>query len=231
MFAKPPKKRASGSMIFTGLVMILLFFGLSLFLVVARQTIPTVDENRSEQRLKILSDLNAENEKILYQYRWIDKSKGVVGIPIGRAMDLVLIDLRANKPHSAGPVVTPSANQSGNQLPNGTQPGKPTSSGDPKAGEVIFKQCAACHSLDPDTNKTGPSLAGLFGRRAGTVEDFNYSDANKNSGIVWDEASLQKYLPNPQALVPGTKMAFIGLKDPQQVEDIISYLKEATKTK
>ena len=66
-------------MIFTGVLMILLFFGLSLFLVVARQTIPTVDENRSEQRLKILSDLNAENEKILHQYRWIDKSKGVVG--------------------------------------------------------------------------------------------------------------------------------------------------------
>ena len=104
-------------MIFTGLVMILSFFGLSLFLVVARQTIPTVDENRSEQRLKILSDLNAENEKILYQYRWIDKSKGVVGIPIGRAMDLVLIDLRANKPHPAGPVVTPSANQSAKSTP------------------------------------------------------------------------------------------------------------------
>ena len=59
-------------------------------------------------------------------------------------------------------------------------------------------------------NKTGPSLAGLFGRKAGTVEDFNYSDANKNSGIVWDEASLRKYLPNPQALVPRTKMAFMA---------------------
>jgi cytochrome c len=225
MLEKARKNRGSGSMIITALVMILLFFGLSLFLVVARQAIPTLDEDRKEQRLKILSDLNAENEKDLFQYRWIDKSKGVVGIPIDRAMNLVLNDLRANKPHPAGPVVTPSANQSANQ------PGPPTSSGDPKAGEVIFKQCAACHSLDPDTNKTGPSLAGLFGRKAGTVEDFNYSDANKNSGIVWDEASLRKYLPNPQALVPRTKMAFMGLKDPQQVEDVIAYLKEATKTK
>ena len=95
-------------MIFTGVVMILLFFGLSLYLVMARQTIPTVDEVQSEQRLKILADLNAENEKILTPYRWIDKSKGVVGIPIDRAMDLVLIDLRSNKPHPAGPVVTPA---------------------------------------------------------------------------------------------------------------------------
>jgi cytochrome c len=231
MLGKAPKNRVSTSMISTALVMMLLFFGLSLFLVVARQAIPTVDDNRKEQRLKILSDLNAQNDKILSTYQWIDRSKGVVGIPIERAMDLVLIDLRSNKPHPAGPIVTPSANQSGNQLTDGTQPGTPTSSGDPKAGEVVFKQCAACHSLDPDTIKTGPSLAGLFGRKAGTVEDFNYSDANKNSGIVWDETILRKYLPNPQTVVPGTKMAFMGLKDPQQVEDVIAYLKEATKTK
>jgi cytochrome c len=229
-------------MIFTGLVMILLFFGLSLLLVVARQTIPTVDENRGEQRLKILSDLNTENEKILSEYRWIDKSKGVVGIPIDRAMDLVLIDLRSNKPHPAGPLVTPAptnnaasksqpANRAGDQTSNVNRPGSSSSSGDPKVGEVIFKQCAACHSLDPDTNKQGPTLAGLFGRHAGTVEDFNYSAANKNSGIVWDEDMLRKYLANPQSVVPGTKMTFTGLKDPQQIEDMIAYLKKATKTK
>jgi cytochrome c len=227
-------------MIFTAPVMILLFFCFSLFLVLARQTIPTVDEIRSEQRLKILSDLNADNEKILYHYHWIDKSKGVVGIPIDRAMDLVLIDLRSNKPHAAGPIVTPApannmpsksqlVNPAGDQTPSGTQAEPSPSSGDPEAGEVIFKQCAACHSLDPDTNKQGPTLAGIFGRRAGTVEDFNYSDANKNSGIVWNENILRKYLAAPQAVVPGTKMTFIGLKDPQQVEDVIAYLKEATK--
>jgi len=134
--------------------------------------------------------------------------------------------LQANKPHPAGPVVTPA---SANNPPSREQAAN--QSGDPKAGEVIFKQCAACHSLDPDTNKQGPTLAGLFGRHAGTVEDFNYSAANKNSGIVWDEAILRKYLANPQALVPGTKMTFAGLKDPQQIEDMIAYLKEATKTK
>ena len=229
-------------MIFTGMAMILLFFGLSLYLVMARQTIPTLDEVQGQERLKILADLNAENEKILTAYRWIDKSKGVVGIPIDRAMDLVLIDLGSNKPHPAGPVVTPApannapsksqpTNRSGDQTPNGIQSGPPPSSGDPKAGEVIFKQCAACHSLDPDTNKQGPTLAGLFGRHAGTVEDFNYSAANKNSGIVWDEAILRKYLANPQSVVPGTKMTFMGLKDPQQIEDMIAYLKEATKIK
>ena len=228
-------------MILTALMMILLFFGLSLFLVMAGQTIPTVDENRREQRLKILSDLNAENDGILHQYHWIDKNKGVVGIPIDRAMDLVLIDLQSNKPHPIRPLVTPApsnnalsksqlVNRSGDQTPNGSQSEDQHSSGDPKAGEVIFKQCAACHSLDPDTNKQGPTLAGIFGRPAGSVEDFNYSDPNRTSGIVWEEAVLRKYIANPQAVVPGTKMTFQGLKDPQQVEDVIAYLKIATKT-
>src|SRR6266481_105784 len=224
MFEKERTNRASVSMVFIGLAMMLLFFGFSFILVMARQTIPTVDEDRRKERLKILSDLNAENEKNLTQYHWIDKTKGVVGIPIDRAMDLVLNDLQANKPHPAGPVVTPA---SANNPPSQEQ--APNQSGDPKAGEVIFKQCAACHSLDPDTNKQGPTLAGLFGRHAGTVEDFNYSAANKNSGIVWDEDILRKYLANPQALVPGTKMAFAGLKDPHQIEDMIAYLKEARK--
>jgi cytochrome c len=209
-------------MIFTALLMNLLFLGFSLILVRARQTIPTFDEIRREQRLKILADLTAENEKILTQYRWVYKSKGVVSIPIERAMALILSALQSNTPH--GPVVTPAE-----KPVNNAQASAPA--GDPKAGEVIFKQCAACHSLDPDTNKQGPTLAGLFGRHAGTVEDFNYSDANKNSGIVWDEATLRKYLSNPRAVVPGTKMTFMGLKDPQQIEDTIAYLKEATKTK
>jgi cytochrome c len=233
MSAIAPKNNVSVSMTFTGLAMILSFSGLSLLLVMARRTIPTVDEIQSVQRLKILADLNAENAQILNHYHWIDKTKGVVGIPIDRAMDLVLVDLRSTRP-PAGPVVTPaSANnappqgRSKDQTPNGT----PASSGDPKAGEVIFKQCAACHSLDPDTNKQGPTLAGLFGRHAGSIEDFNYSDANRTSGIVWDEAMLRKYIANPQAVVPGTKMTFQGLKDPQQVEDVIAFLKIATKTK
>lgn len=224
-----PKNNGSLLAIFTGIVMILLFFGLlTILLAKQRQSISTADDQRRELRLKNLADLNAENQKTLTQYRWIDKNKGIVGIPIDQAMNLVLVELQANKPHPPGPILpaaTPQPRQSQPTIPNKTG----AATGDPKAGKVVFIQCAACHSLEPDENKQGPSLAGIFGRKAGTVEDFNYSDANKNSGIVWDEATLRKYLPDPQIVVRGTKMAFPGLKDPKQVEDVIAYLKEATK--
>ncbi|MBV8416873.1 MAG: hypothetical protein JO251_16845 [Verrucomicrobia bacterium] len=103
------KSRTSIPMIVTGLVMILLFVGLAGFLVLQRASIPTVDEQTAQVRLKNLADLNAENQRILTQYHWVDKSKGVVGIPINRAMDLVLAELQANKPHAAGPVNPPAA--------------------------------------------------------------------------------------------------------------------------
>jgi len=102
------KGRISVPMIVTGLVMILLFAGLAGFLVSQRASIPTVDEQTAQVRLKNLAELDAENQKALTQYHWIDKSKGVVGIPINRAMDLVLADLQANKPHAAGPVNPPA---------------------------------------------------------------------------------------------------------------------------
>ncbi len=96
-------------MIFTGLVMILLFCGFALFLVSQGQSIPNVEEANAQTRIKNLADLNSENQKILTQYRWMDKAKGVVGIPIDRAMDLVLVELQSNKPHPAGPVTPPAA--------------------------------------------------------------------------------------------------------------------------
>ena len=96
-------------MIVTGLVITLLFVGLAGVLVLQRASIPTVDEQTAQVRLKNLADLNAENQRILTQYHWVDKSKGVVGIPINRAMDLVLAELQANKPHAAGPVNPPAA--------------------------------------------------------------------------------------------------------------------------
>ena len=96
-------------MIVTGLVITLLFVGLAGFLVLQRASIPTVDEQTAQVRLKNLSELNAENQRILTQYHWVDKSKGVVGIPINRAMDLALAELQANKPHAAGPVNPPAA--------------------------------------------------------------------------------------------------------------------------
>jgi hypothetical protein len=103
------KNRVSLSVIVVGLVMVLLFVGRASFLVSQRENIPTVDEQTAQVRLKNLADLNAENQKVLTEYHWIDKSKGVVGVPIDRAMDLVMAQLQANKPHVAGPINPPAA--------------------------------------------------------------------------------------------------------------------------
>jgi cytochrome c len=100
---------------------------------------------------------------------------------------------------------------------------------DMAAGKSSFAKCKACHSLEAGKNIIGPSLHGLFGRKAGTAPNFNYSQANKSSGIVWDEDTLFKYLQNPQAFVPGTKMVFPGIKSENERKNLIAYLKEATK--
>lgn len=100
--------------------------------------------------------------------------------------------------------------------------------GDAAAGEKAFAKCKVCHTLEAGKNKIGPTLHGLFGRKAGTVEGFAYSDAMKNSGIVWDEDTLKKYLPDPKAMVPGTKMAFAGIKKEDELENLIAYLEQAT---
>lgn len=100
--------------------------------------------------------------------------------------------------------------------------------GDADAGKTIFKKCAACHSLDAGKNGIGPSLHGLFGRKAGTAEGYRYSAAMTNSGIVWNEDALAKYLAAPQAVVKGTKMTFAGVKDPKETEDLTAYLKQAS---
>ena len=96
--------------------------------------------------------------------------------------------------------------------------------GNAENGEKVFLQCKSCHVRDPGVNRIGPSLAGIVGRAAGTVEGFNYTDANKNSGITWAPEKLYQYLENPQRVVPGTKMAFAGLPNGQDRADIIAYL-------
>jgi cytochrome c len=94
-------------------------------------------------------------------------------------------------------------------------------------GEIVFHQCMICHAIGADAqNKIGPELNGLDGRHSGTVANYSYSDANKNSGIVWNETTFKEYIVNPQAKIPGTKMPFAGLKDPQQVTDLWAYIKQ-----
>jgi cytochrome c len=95
------------------------------------------------------------------------------------------------------------------------------------AGEQSFKKCLPCHAVgDGASNKVGPELNGLDGRKAGTVADYTYSDANKNSGITWNEASFKEYIQNPMAKVPGTKMAFAGIKSENEIGNLWAYLKQ-----
>jgi cytochrome c len=94
--------------------------------------------------------------------------------------------------------------------------------GDATKGTAVFATCKTCH--DPVTNKIGPHLGGVVGRTAGSISDYTYSAANKNSGITWTAEKLFQYLEKPQRVVPGTKMAFAGLPDPQKRADVIAYL-------
>jgi cytochrome c len=100
--------------------------------------------------------------------------------------------------------------------------------GDAAAGEQVFKKCAACHENAKGTNKVGPTLKGIVGRPVATAPAYTYSKAMMDkgaTGAVWDEATLTAYLPDPKAFVPGTKMAFAGLKKPEDVANIIAFLK------
>lgn len=94
-------------------------------------------------------------------------------------------------------------------------------------GQKSFNKCLPCHSIGPDAeNKIGPVLNGLDGRHSGSVANFSYSDANKNSGIVWGEATFKEYIKDPKAKIPGTKMIFAGVSNPQEVDDLWAYVKQ-----
>ena len=96
---------------------------------------------------------------------------------------------------------------------------------DAENGKKVFKKCVACHSLQEGKNKIGPSLYNLLGRKAGSVDGYKYSKAMKNSDVVWDEESLDKFLTKPRKFIKKTKMSFRGIKKKSLRDDIISYLK------
>ena len=102
--------------------------------------------------------------------------------------------------------------------------------GEATRGQPDFRACAPCHSLEADRNMTGPSLAGLWGRKAGSLPSFDrYSDALKSSGIIWDDRSLDGWLTDPERMVPDNDMPFEGIKDARVRADLLAFLKEATK--
>ena len=97
------------------------------------------------------------------------------------------------------------------------------------AGKSSFNKCLACHAVGENAkNKVGPELNGLNGRKSGSVAGYSYSDANKNSGLTWDEATFKDYIKDPKAKIPGTKMAFAGIKKESEVNDLWAYLAQFT---
>jgi cytochrome c len=103
--------------------------------------------------------------------------------------------------------------------------------GDAAKGEKVFVKCKACHEVEKGVNRVGPSLKGVIGRPFAAVADYKYSEdmiAKGKEGKIWDEATLAAYLPDPKAMVPKSKMAFAGLKKPEEVADVIAYLKTKT---
>ena len=99
--------------------------------------------------------------------------------------------------------------------------------GDAAAGERAFMQCRTCHVMDPGVNRMGPSLAGIIGRKAGSVDGFNYSPAMAESEITWTPEKLYQFLENPRRVVPGNRMAFAGVRNDQERANLIAYLKDA----
>jgi cytochrome c len=98
---------------------------------------------------------------------------------------------------------------------------------DGQKGQKVFNMCLPCHSIGAGAQtKVGPELNGLDGRHSASVPGFDYSDANKNSGIVWNEDTFKKYIQNPQGVIPGTKMIFPGVKNEQQVDDLWAYVSQ-----
>ena len=104
------------------------------------------------------------------------------------------------------------------------------SAADVAAGQAIFARCKICHTVEAGgRNAVGPNLHGIFGRKAGTAEGFAYSEAMKQSGIVWNDDTIRQYLNNPKDFISGNKMAFPGVKDENEISNLLAYLHEAAK--
>jgi cytochrome c2 len=104
----------------------------------------------------------------------------------------------------------------------------PARAADPEKGKAVFEQCAACHSLDGSGDYDGPSLKGVIGRKAGSLDDYRYSAAMKRSDVTWNAATLDKYITDPQTFIPGNRMAFAGIADQAERDDLIAFLTIAT---
>jgi len=105
----------------------------------------------------------------------------------------------------------------------------PARGADVAAGQAVFSRCKICHTVDAGgRNIVGPNLHGIFGRKAGTLDKFAYSDAMRDSGIVWNDETLSKYLRDPKGFIPGDRMAFPGIEDEAQLADLLAYLHQAT---
>lgn len=120
------------------------------------------------------------------------------------------------------------------QTPAAPAPAAPAAAapaaGDPAAGERVFAQCRACHQVGPTARNTvGPQLNGMFGRKAGSVQGFNYSPAYQRPEVankVWDEANFATYIRDPRSVTPGTRMVFQGLRNDRQIADLTAYLRQ-----
>ncbi len=107
---------------------------------------------------------------------------------------------------------------------------QPAAAQDISAGERSFAKCRACHQIGEGArNLVGPELNGLIGRHSGAVEGYSYSNANKNSGLTWDEATFAEYIKDPKAKIPGTKMIFFGIKSVKEIKDLTAFLKQFDK--
>ena len=135
--------------------------------------------------------------------------------PFGVLAGIVLVVLAGGA--QAEDVVSPAA-------PGGTST---ASAGDAAAGEKVFVKCRACHQIGENAhNAVGPELNGVIGRHSGSLKDYSYSDANRTSGLTWDPATFRRYIANPRAVVPGTKMTFAGLTREKDIDNVLAYLEQ-----